>query len=545
MALEVNNSYLLILQELKEKIRQSRIRAVVALNNELLQLYWEIGDAVNSQQKVQQWGSKVIERLVADLKLEFEDMKGLSPRNLRYMRDFAKAYPSFPIWQQSVAKLENVDNELLVILQQAVAKLPWGHNCVLLDKAGSVEKRTFYATKAVENGWTRDMLLNQIENRLYETQKLATTDSALSNNFSKALPAYDSELALQLFRDPYNLDFIRMTEKAKEKDLEDALMQNVIKLLLTLGDGFALMDRQKRFTLGNKEFIIDLLFYHTRLRRHVVVELKIGDFKAEYVSKMNLYLGIVDDQLRGEFDEPSIGLILCKTKDKVVAEYALRDTNKPIGIAEYKLGKALPEDIKEELPTIKQIEERIDEELKNQSSSIEDRLKAIKNKLNNLHTEAIQKPVAPAVLSRIYKKGLLPLYKQLIRRLSEFSGEFHELSYKWWALDKNADSYKALEELWKENVLTTPRSIHELHFTYFLRGLKKAGTDNFSTSVDLVFVIDEYWYGFKILNYNNHQPFLKKLYHQNLEDSEINEVADQALNYVIDSIEYFIKNTQS
>lgn len=545
MTLEVNNSYLRILQELKEKIRQSRIRAVVALNNELLHLYWEIGDAINSQQKAQQWGSKVIERLVADLKLEFEDMKGLSPRNLRYMRDFAKAYPSFPIWQHPVAKLENAENEPLIILQQAVAKLPWGHNCVLLDKVSSLEKRAFYAVKAVENGWTRDMLLNQIENKLYESQKQGKTDSALSNNFARALPAYDSELALQLFRDPCNLDFIRMTEKAKEKDLEDALMQNVIKFLLTMGDGFALMDRQKRFTLGEKEFIIDLLFYHTRLRRHVVVELKIGEFKAEYVSKMNVYLGIVDDQLKSEFDEPSIGLILCKTKDKVVAEYALRDTNKPIGIAEYKLGKALPEEIKEELPTIEQIEERIDEEFKNQSNPIEDRLKAIKDKLKNLHTEAIQKPVTPPALSRVYNKGLLPLYKQVIRRLSEFSGEFQELTYKWWAMNKTVDSYKALEELWKENALITPRKIHELSFTYFLRGLKKAGTDNFSTSVELVFVIDEYWYGFKIVNYNNNQPFVKKLYHQNLESKEINEITEQVLNFVIDNIEYFIKSKQS
>lgn len=366
MSFEIEKDYGNVLQLLKEKIRQARLKAAIAVNKELLSVYWEIGNTILQQQKKEGWGTKVIDRLILDLKTEFPDMKGLSPRNIKYMRAFAEAYPSFTIVQPPVAQLQIAENEVETKVQATpaqinipaqtakvqvpLAQLSWYHHTTLLDKIKDRTIRDFYIRKAVENGWSRDIMVHQIENRLHERQ------GALSNNFSLTLPAYDSELAMQLFKDPYQLDFIMLGEEAKERDLEDALMNHITKLLLELGDGFAFMGRQKRFEAGGKEFFIDLLFYNTKLRRHIIIELKIGEFEPEFVSKMNLYLGIADDTLKGEYDNPAIGLILCKTKNKIVAEYALRDTSKPIGIAEYKIAEKLPDDIKGTLPSIEEIE---------------------------------------------------------------------------------------------------------------------------------------------------------------------------------------------
>ena len=327
-----------LLHKLKEKIKSAQQRAILAVNNELLSVYWEIGNSIAEQEKLVGWGGKTVDKLAADLKAEFPEMKGLSPRNLRYMRDFYLAYPSF--LQQLAAKTELPENKQNAILQQAAAKLPWGHHLVLLTRLKTTDEREFYIHKAVENGWSRSILEHQIESGLHKTQ------GALVSNFKNTMPAYQSELTSQVFKDPYNFDFIMLGDQAKERDLEDALMAHVTKFLLELGAGFAFMGRQKRFDAGGREFFIDLLFYHTKLRRHIIIELKIGEFEPEYVSKMNLYLGLADDQLKGEYDEPAIGLILCKTNNKIVAEYALRDTSKPIGIAEYKIAERLPENIK-------------------------------------------------------------------------------------------------------------------------------------------------------------------------------------------------------
>ncbi|HEV8081769.1 MAG TPA: PDDEXK nuclease domain-containing protein [Chitinophagaceae bacterium] len=371
MASEVGKNYIDVLQGLKEKIRQARLRATLAVNNELLTAYWEIGDTISKQEQTEGWGKKTIENLANDLQAEFQDMKGLSPRNLRYMRNFALAYPQFIILQQAIAKFQDIENEPFTILQCSVAKLPWGHNCTLLDKLKLPDDRLFYAQKALQHGWTRDMLVNQIESDLYKRQ------GALTNNFQLTLPSYESELATQLFKDPYHLDFIMLGEEAKERDLENALMNQITRLLLELGDGFAFMGRQKKFEAGGKEFFIDLLFYHTKLHRHIIIDLKIGEFEAEFVSKMNLYLGLADDTLKGKTDAPSIGLILCKTNNKIVAEYALRDTSKPIGIAEYKITQMLPKNLKGELPSIEELEAALEVEAKKFEQPLDQKIKDV------------------------------------------------------------------------------------------------------------------------------------------------------------------------
>lgn len=571
MSFKLDKGYGHVLQQLKEKIRQARLKAAIAVNKQLLSVYWEIGNTILQQQKKEGWGTKVIDRLIVDLKTEFPDMKGLSPRNIKYMRAFAEAYPRFLILQQAVAKLEESENKSITILQgksaklktsqnqepivqdplaqlqltgneedkfvqQSVAQLPWGHNCTLLDKLNQPDERFFYAQKAVANGWTRDMLINQIESGLYKRQ------GAITHNFKNALPAYDSELAIQFFKDPYQLDFIMLGEEAKERDLEDALMSHITKLLLELGDGFAFMGRQKRFEAGGKEFFIDLLFYNTKLHRHIIIDLKIGEFEPEFVSKMNLYLGIADDTLKGEYDNPSIGLILCKTKNKIVAEYALRDTSKPIGIAEYKIAEMLPEDIKGELPTIEEIETRLDKELHEQQNPIDTRLKAIKKKLKSIDTDEIKTPATHAILLNLFRNGLKPLYQEILEKMAAFDEQFHSKALSWNGPNKAFVNLEQLEEFWKDE--EQMRSIHQISFSYLLNGFKKAGTENYNENLLLNFEIQTYWYGFILVGYNSQQPFLKKLYHQQITKEDRQRITEILMNKVMDKIEWIIQKLE-
>lgn len=524
-----------LLQKLKGKIKSAQQRAMLAVNNELLSVYWEIGNSIAEQEKLAGWGGKIVDKLAADLKSEFSDMKGLSPRNLRYMRDFALSYPTF--LQQAAAKSELIENKQDTILQQAAAKLPWGHHQVLLTKLKTAEERTFYIQKAVENSWSRSILIHQIDSNLYKIQ------GALVHNFNSTMPVQQSELTSQVFKDPYSFDFIMLGEQAKEKDLEDALITHVTKVLLELGAGFAFMGRQKRFDAGGREFFVDLLFYHTKLRRHIIIELKIGEFEPEYVSKMNLYLGLADDQLKGEHDEPSIGLILCKTNNKIVAEYALRDTSKPIGIAEYKIAEQLPDNIIGELPSIEEIEQRVDEEIKEIQSPVDERLQAIKNKIKQLKTDEIQTPVTFAILSTLYQTGIRVLFMEMMDKVKVFDEDFYTKRFSWYSKNKHFDMLDQVDEFWKteENL----KQIFELNFQINLDGFKKAGTESCNAWQTLTFRIDTYHYSFALINHNNHQPFLKKLYHQPLTTIDRQQIADNIMTAVMDDIERFLEKIKA
>jgi predicted nuclease of restriction endonuclease-like (RecB) superfamily len=327
-----SKSYRDLLASLKTQIRTAQVRAAVAVNNELVLLYWSIGKAILSRQKEDGWGARVIERLAKDLRLEFPDMQGLSPRNLGYMKAFAEAWPDE------------------AILQQAAAKLPWFHNCVVLDKVKDINERRWYVEKALENGWSRNVLVLQIESGLYRRQGKATT------NFQATLPPPQSDLAQQILKDPYNFDFLTLSNSAQERDLEKGLLTHLRLFLLELGVGFAFVGSQVQIEIGGEDFKLDLLFYHLKLRCYVVIDLKMGPFKPEYAGKMNFYLSAVDDTLRHPADAHSIGLILCKAKKGIIAEYALRDIAKPLGISEFKLLEQLPDQLKGTLPTIEELE---------------------------------------------------------------------------------------------------------------------------------------------------------------------------------------------
>ncbi len=323
------------LAELKIKIHSAQQRATLAVNRELILLYWQIGRDILARQAAQGWGAKVIEQLAHDLRKAFPTMKGFSRSNLLYMRAFADAWPN----QQ--------------IVQQAVGQLPWGHNLVLLTKLKTSDERLAYAQKTLEHSWSRNILVMQIKSRLLEREGNAQT------NFEQRLPKPQSDLARESLKDPYRFDFLGLTEEAQEREIEGALIQHVTQFLLELGAGFAFVGRQVLLQVGEEEFFIDLLFYHLKLRCYVVIELKTGKFKPEHLGQLGFYMTAVDRQIKAEQDAPTIGLLLCKSKDKVVAEYALGDKTQPMGIAEFKLREALPETLETNLPSIEQIEREL------------------------------------------------------------------------------------------------------------------------------------------------------------------------------------------
>jgi predicted nuclease of restriction endonuclease-like (RecB) superfamily len=323
------------LADLKARIHSAQQRATLAVNLELVLLYWQIGRDILARQAEQGWGAKVIERLAQDLRTAFPDMKGFSPRNLKYMRAFAEAWP---------------DEEFV---QEVLAQLPWYHQLALLDKLPGPETRRWYVAKAIEHNWSRNILVMQIETRLMERSGAALT------NFEKCLPTPQSDLARESIKDPYRFDFLGLTDEAQEREIEHALVRHVTEFLLELGAGFAFVGRQVLLDVGGDEFFIDLLFYHLKLRCYVVIELKGGKFKPEHLGQIGFYLTAVDRQVKSEHDNPTIGLLLCKTKNKIVAEYALGDKTQPMGVAEYKLLESLPAELQTSLPSIEQIEREL------------------------------------------------------------------------------------------------------------------------------------------------------------------------------------------
>jgi len=324
---EISDGYARLVSGLKERIAAARVRAALSVNRELILLYWDIGRDILSRQQIEGWGTKIIDRLAADLRRAFPEMTGLSARNLSYMRAFAEAWPD------------------LEFVQQVVALLPWGHNLRLLDTVKSPAERDWYARQAIENGWSRNVLGHQIASNLFARQGSALT------NFTRTLPAEQSELAQQILKDPYSFDFLSFGPELLERDLERSLIDHLRALILELGKGFAFVGSQYHLDVGGQDYYLDLLFHHLRLRCFVVIDLKIEDVKPEFAGKMNFYLSAVDDQLRHPDDQPSIGIILCKGRNRLIVEYALRDTAKPMGVAQYRFSAALPARLQDQLPT--------------------------------------------------------------------------------------------------------------------------------------------------------------------------------------------------
>jgi predicted nuclease of restriction endonuclease-like (RecB) superfamily len=339
---ELPIGYAEMLGEIKLRIRQERLRVVLTANAAMVMLYWDIGRMILDRQERAGWGAKVIDRLAADLRNAFPDMKGFSPRNLRYMRAFAAAWPERPI------------------VQEALAQIPWYHHIALLEKLDDPIARRWYARQAMEHGWSHNIMVLQIDGRARERQGKAIS------NFRDTLPPAESDLAAQVFKDPYLFDFLGTTDRRREREIEQALVEHIQRFLLELGTGFAFVGRQVPLQVGDQDFQIDLLFYHLKLRSYVVVELKAVPFDPAFVGQLNLYLSAADDLLRHPDDQPTIGLLLCRAKNKVVVEYALRHLKRPIGVAgwETKLVEELPKALEGSLPTVEQIEAELSDDLR-------------------------------------------------------------------------------------------------------------------------------------------------------------------------------------
>jgi predicted nuclease of restriction endonuclease-like (RecB) superfamily len=336
----LGKEYLHLLAEIKSKIKSAQVRAALAVNDEVIKLYWEIGKSI--LEKEPKWGSKFLSKLSKDLQLALPDTQGYSVRNLERMRQLARMYPDFKI-----------------IATQAVSQLPWGHILVLIQKIKDYDERHWYVQQTIQNGWARDELALEIKNTLYQRQAISSNKTS---NFLQRLPAPQSGLAHDLLKSPYNFDFLGLLPSAHEKEIEHASVQHIVKFLLELGKGFAFVGTQVPIEVDGNEYFIDMLFYNLKLHCYMVCEIKATKFRPEHAGQLNFYLNVVDDHYKTPTDNPSIGLLLCKSRSKVIAEYALKGIEKPIGVSEYQLTKAIPEKLQTGLPTIAEIEAEFNED---------------------------------------------------------------------------------------------------------------------------------------------------------------------------------------
>jgi predicted nuclease of restriction endonuclease-like (RecB) superfamily len=371
-SLTVPTGFPTLLKEIKARIRQAQTQAILAANAELVRLYWDIGRLIDARQEQEGWGAAVIPRLARELRNDLPEEKGFSERNIKRMLTFYRAYPNpaaclpqsvarlpasaqVPQPAAQLARLEKVPQAAAQLDASILWTIPWFHHVILLEKVKDLPIRQWYMQRTLTNGWSRNVLLLMIKSEAHLREGKAVT------NFERLLPPPQSDLARQALKDPYIFDFLTLEEPFHERELEVNLLAHLERFLLELGRGFAFVGRQLHLEVGQSDFYVDLLFYHLRLRCFVVIDLKKGEFKPEYAGKMNFYLSVVDDKLRHADDRPSVGLILCQDRNHVIAEYALRGVNKPIGVSEYELTRALPRDLQSALPTVEQIEAELSE----------------------------------------------------------------------------------------------------------------------------------------------------------------------------------------
>jgi predicted nuclease of restriction endonuclease-like (RecB) superfamily len=526
---EIGKGYLVILDDLKKKIRKARQKAAIVVNTELLAIYWEIGRTIIHQQQAAGWGKKIVGTLSKDLRVEFTDMKGFSERNLVYMQTFANAWPHFPFAQPVVAELKKTSKGENEFAQPLVAQIPWAHHIIILTKLSSLAERLFYIKKTAENGWSKSILALQIESGLHLRQGNAI------NNFTATLPKPQSDLARETLKSPYIFEFLGIGGEMHERDLEKALIQHIKKFMLELGKGFAYVGNQYNIKVEEDDYFLDLLFYNYHLHCFVVFELKVGNFKAEYTGKLNLYINTVNNQIKGAEDKPTIGILLCKTPNKTLVKYSLQGVSTPMGIAEYEFTKALPKQLKGEIPTIEELEYELEKEIEELKTPAEKRLDMLKQRLAELNKEELKTPATYQLLCALFDNSIKPLYENLFLRLREINSEFVSFSYSWSAGNTSISSLEDLEMKWREENFLKHNS--EFLFFYRFGGLRKSGINSSDIVISLTFRLDVYKYEFILINYNNHQSFIKKLYDQQLSKEDIQQICDTVCDQVMDNIE--------
>lgn len=525
MNLQLDN-YQVILNNLKEKIRQKRVQAFNSINTSLLSIYHEIGKTILEQQKIEGWGSKIIDRLASDLKLEFPDIKGFSIRNLKYMRTFAETYPNLEFGQQPVAQIQDNNNQLLTIVQPLVARLPWTHHIIILDKVKTTEERLFYIKKTIENGWSKNILSLQIESKLFERQGKAIT------NFEITLPQYQSDLVKETFKNPYIFDFLSLNEEVQERELEKALIEHLKKFMLELGRGFAYVGNQVNLYVEDDDFFFDLLFYNYRLKCFVIFELKVGAFKPEYAGKLNFYVNTLDAKLKGADDQPSIGILLCKTPNETVIKYSLQGIQTPIGVTDYKLTHELPKQFEGELPSAKELEAEINKETKKLQKPIESKIDTIKELLNKFKSEEIKEIRNEQNIADIFYKVLLPLKNSVNEILiKEIPGWFYEIQYIIWT---GSSGYLTDEQA--INNFKQYKTFFDFKIELNAKGFKRAGVKAFDLRKEIKLLLEDYKYTIKFDIPHTDSFNVDYLYHQLPKLSEIDKIAERFCEAFMDEI---------
>lgn len=533
-----SKEYINWLGEIKERIRSSQQKAALAVNRELLDLYWFLGEALAN--KATDWGDKFIDNLARDLKVEFPDMKGFSKRNLEYMRRWYDFYASNEkIAQQAVAQLQ-IDPKFLNT-QQAVAQssessqqavdqnikpllisVPWGTHIAILTKTKSPEEAFFYLVKTIQNNWSRSSLINQIQSDLYSRQGKAL------NNFDLTLPDPNADLAKEIIKNPYNFDFLTLHEDAKEKEVERALIQHIKKFMLELGKGFAYVGNQYNLNVDGDDFFLDLLFFNYNLNCFVVFELKVGEFKPEFAGKLNMYVNTVNEQVKLPNHKETIGILLCKTPNETVVKYSLKGIDSPLGVSEYMFKTALPEDLKGDMPSIEQLEEELKEH-KNPLEEKREKLLALINKQSSDEiTQAVNKGIIEEIIQNVYFR---------IIKILDGSAQMKEIqelflsSYNEYFIDNSfAQDMERFNEILEENKV--PRS---LGFRIYLKGLRKLGEQAFDIRTGFTINFSEFKYAISIEDDFFDTSY--KIYGKYFSDAELKEVGSKVVEYTYDEIE--------
>jgi predicted nuclease of restriction endonuclease-like (RecB) superfamily len=550
---QLQANYIKVLNALKDKIRHARLKVAVTVNSELINLYWEIGNAIASQEQEKGWGAKVVERLAVDLASEFSDMKGLSKRNLRYMRDFALAYPQFSILRPAAAKLVSKNNKVAknTILQPAVAKLesnknngtsfvqppvaqiPWTHHTIILDKAKTLEERLFYIEKTVQNGWSKAVLSLQIESELYKRQGNSIT------NFKATLASPQSDLAHETLKNPYVFDFLSFSEEIKERELEKALTQHLNKFMRELGRGFAFVGNQKNVNVDGDDFFLDLLFYNYHLHCFVIFELKVGDFKPEYAGKLNFYVNTINEQLKGENDNPTIGVLLCKTPNETVVKYSLHNIKAPIGVSDYRLANALPKQIKTEMPTIEELEQELEKEIEELKKPVDKKFDRLKELISGLKQPKVKEKRSPKTSQRIFTKVVLPLRDEIKKALTKISKEFSGTEIMVWTDNQGHKTDSEAQTHVKKH-----KEFNEYRVEIRLRGFKPAGTKAFDIWKDLCITMNSYNYTIGLGRHQQQNILPETLYHELPDKKEFDEVVEKCTENILDDITQQIERIQ-
>lgn len=521
-----NQDYLSWFTDLKSKIQVSQLKAAVRVNTELILVYWQLGEAIVEKQQEANWGDSLIDQLSHDLSNAFPEMKGFSRTNLFYVKKWYLFYNQerelVPQLAGQLIQTSHLDTGQELV-PQLVGLIPWGHNREIVTKCSDVKEAIFYVSETIRHGWSRAVLLHQIDSRLYHRQGQAL------NNFTLTLPKPQADLAIETLKNPYNFDFLTLGPQARERDLEDALANQVTKFLLELGQGFAYMGRQYRLNINGDDFYLDILLYHTKLRCHVVVELKVTEFQPEFAGKLNFYLNAVDAQLRQPDDNPSIGILLCKTPNKVVVEYSLKNLSAPLGVAEYQLLHAVPEGLKGNLPTIEALEQELEKEVQVPEKPLDQKLKKLKDMLKMVDMEEVQKRKDKESVLWLFDKVLTDLAARITKGLEEIAPLFDAF---WLTKRINSTSkpgYTA-EEL---EAILQRENVYLLGLSLRLEGFKKAGTKAFSLSKDLDFTLEAYKYE---VGTERDKVWIERLYHQEWAEGELQDLAERWCEEVVEDV---------